>query len=118
MGVFLLIGLLGVDCLRGGRGADRLFGNQGNDRITGGSNADRIFTAAEEEFGVEIPDEDLPTGRYKQQISPRLGVAYPISDRDVLSFHYGWTFQTPPRNFVFENRGSHDTSVSVPFKGS
>ena len=59
--------------------------------------------------GPQIPDEDLPTGRYKQQISPRLGVAYPISDRDVLSFHYGWTFQTPNRNFVFENRGSQST---------
>jgi outer membrane receptor protein involved in Fe transport len=27
----------------------------------------------------------------------------------VLSFHYGWTFQTPQRNFVFENRGSQST---------
>ncbi|MGH7725556.1 MAG: TonB-dependent receptor [Candidatus Eiseniibacteriota bacterium] len=59
--------------------------------------------------GPQIPDEDLPNGRYKRQISPRLGVAYPISDRDVLSFHYGWTFQTPQRSFVFENRGSQST---------
>jgi outer membrane cobalamin receptor len=59
--------------------------------------------------GPQIPDTDLPNGRYKQQISPRLGIAYPISDRDVLSFHYGWTFQTPQRNFVFENRGSQST---------
>ncbi len=56
--------------------------------------------------GPQIADEDLPLGRYKQQVSPRLGVAYPISERDVLSFHYGWTFQTPQRSFVFENRGS------------
>lgn len=56
--------------------------------------------------GPQIPDDELEDGRYKKQISPRLGVAYPISDRDVLSFHYGWTFQTPQRNFVFENRGS------------
>jgi hypothetical protein len=27
----------------------------------------------------------------------------------VLSLHYGWTFQTPPRNYVFENRGSQST---------
>ncbi len=59
--------------------------------------------------GPQIPDEELPNGRYKSQISPRLGVAYPISDRDVLSVHYGWTFQTPQRNFVFENRGSEST---------
>ena len=51
--------------------------------------------------------------RYKQQISPRLGIAYPISDRDVLSFHYGWTYQTPARNFMFENRGIASRSASA-----
>ena len=72
--------------------------------------------------GPQIPDEDLVdprTGelgqRYKTQISPRLGVAYPISDRDVLSFHYGWTFQTPSRNFVFENR---ETNSNVAVRGN
>jgi outer membrane receptor protein involved in Fe transport len=62
--------------------------------------------------GPQVPDADLPHGRYKQQVSPRLGVAYPVSDRDVLSFHYGWTFQTPERNYVFENRGSQ-SNVTV-----
>ena len=33
-------------------------------------------------------------------------MAYPISDKDVLSFHYGWTYQTPQRSFIFENRGT------------
>jgi outer membrane receptor protein involved in Fe transport len=63
--------------------------------------------------GEQIPTSDLRSGkRYKQQFSPRLGIAYPISDKDVLSFHYGWTFQTPSRNFIFENRGV-TTSVAV-----
>ena len=63
--------------------------------------------------GDQVADSDLPSGkRYKQQFSPRLGIAYPISDKDVLSFHYGWTYQTPSRNFVFENRGIA-TSVAV-----
>src|SRR5262249_14928519 len=63
--------------------------------------------------GDQISQNDLrdpqtrkPGSRLKRQISPRLGIAYPISDRDVLSFNYGWTFQTPARNFVFENRSS------------
>ncbi len=56
--------------------------------------------------GDQVPTSDLPSGkRYKQQLSPRLGIAYPISDKDVLSFHYGRTYQTPSRNYVFENRG-------------
>jgi outer membrane receptor protein involved in Fe transport len=63
--------------------------------------------------GDQVSDADLVSGnRYKQQFSPRLGIAYPISDKDVLSFHYGWTYQTPARNFIFENRGI-STSVAV-----
>jgi outer membrane receptor for ferrienterochelin and colicin len=72
--------------------------------------------------GQQISDEDLvdpqtrePGKRYKTQVSPRLGIAYPISERDVLSFHYGWTFQTPARNFVFENRG---TQATVAVRGN
>ena len=63
--------------------------------------------------GDQIASVDLASGkRYKQQFSPRLGIAYPVSDRDVLSFHYGWTYQTPARTFVFENRGIN-SSVGV-----
>jgi outer membrane receptor protein involved in Fe transport len=63
--------------------------------------------------GLQVSDADLKSGqRYKQQFSPRLGIAYPISDKDVLSFHYGWTYQTPARNFVFQNR-EVNTSVAV-----
>jgi outer membrane receptor protein involved in Fe transport len=63
--------------------------------------------------GDQIDQSELRSGkRYKQQFSPRLGIAYPISDKDVLSFHYGWTYQTPARNFVFENRGI-GTTVNI-----
>ena len=66
--------------------------------------------------GAQIADVDIKSGkRYKQQISPRLGIAYPVSDRDVLSFHYGWTYQTPARSFIFENRG---ISSTVGVKGN
>ena len=63
--------------------------------------------------GLQVDAKDLKSGkRYKAQFSPRLGIAYPISDKDVLSFHYGWTYQTPARQYVFENRGVA-TSVAV-----
>ena len=66
--------------------------------------------------GDQIATADLLSGaRYKQQLSPRLGIAYPISDRDALSFNYGWTYQTPARNYVFENRG---LSASVATRGN
>ncbi|MDZ7310326.1 MAG: TonB-dependent receptor [candidate division KSB1 bacterium] len=39
----------------------------------------------------------------KQQISPRLGVAYPITDRGVLHFSYGHFFQIPAYQFLYDN---------------
>jgi outer membrane receptor protein involved in Fe transport len=33
--------------------------------------------------------------RWKAQVSPRLGMSFPISERDVLHFHYGRFFQLP-----------------------
>ncbi|RME00672.1 MAG: TonB-dependent receptor, partial [Calditrichaeota bacterium] len=39
----------------------------------------------------------------KIQISPRIGVAYPISDRGVLHFSYGHFFQIPPFQFLYSN---------------
>jgi outer membrane receptor protein involved in Fe transport len=66
--------------------------------------------------GLQVQDVDLTSGkRYKQQFSPRIGIAYPISDKDVLSFHYGWTYQTPARNFVFQNR---EVSTNVAVRGN
>jgi outer membrane receptor protein involved in Fe transport len=66
--------------------------------------------------GDQVADLDLRSGkRYKTQFSPRLGIAYPISDKDVLSFHYGWTYQTPLRNYVFQNRS---VSSSVAIRGN
>ena len=44
--------------------------------------------------------------RIRDQWSPRVGIAYPISDRDVFSFHYGRFSQIPDRRFIFEDRSN------------
>lgn len=44
--------------------------------------------------------------RTRKQFSPRIGIAYPVSDRDVFSFHYGRFSQIPDRQYIFENRGA------------
>jgi outer membrane receptor protein involved in Fe transport len=44
--------------------------------------------------------------RIRDQWSPRIGIAYPISDRDVFSFHYGRFSQIPDRRVIFEDRGA------------
>ena len=57
--------------------------------------------------GEQLPISDVRE-RVKQQISPRVGIAYPISDRDVFSFHYGRFYQIPERQYLFDNRGALD----------
>ena len=54
--------------------------------------------------GDQIPSGEV-TDRVKTQLSPRLGIAFPISDRDVMSFTYGRYFQVPDRIYIFEDRG-------------
>ena len=38
-----------------------------------------------------------------QKISPRIGIAYPITDRGVIHFSYGHFFQTPPFRYLYIN---------------
>ncbi len=47
---------------------------------------------------VEIPKE---VQTFKQNVSPRLGIAFPITDRDKFFFHYGRFTQWPSRTFLF-----------------
>ena len=41
----------------------------------------------------------------KLQLSPRLGVAYPITSQGVIHFSYGYFFQIPTYEFLFANPG-------------
>jgi len=64
-----------------------------------------LFSVGEQ---IEISEV---TDRVKQQFSPRVGIAYPISDRDVFSFHYGRFYQIPDRQYIFDNRNIFDGRV-------
>ena len=60
--------------------------------------------------GQQIPISEVQD-RVKRQFSPRVGIAYPISDRDVFSFHYGRFYQIPDRQYIFDNRDVFDGRV-------
>ncbi|MFH0778086.1 MAG: TonB-dependent receptor [Candidatus Eisenbacteria bacterium] len=64
-----------------------------------------VFSVGDQIDASEVAD------RVKDQVSPRIGIAYPISDRDVLSFHYGRYYQIPDRSYIFEDRGSSSPVV-------
>lgn len=55
---------------------------------------------AQDDFPEEEKTIQLSSG---SQLSPRLGVAHPISDRGVLYFSYGHFFQIPSYNYIYTN---------------
>jgi len=60
---------------------------------------------------AEIPTDFLDPGNpemrkkatVKNQFSPRLGVAYPISERGAMHFSYGYFFQMPLLQYLYAN---------------
>jgi len=63
--------------------------------------------------GNQISSADV-RNRVKTQVSPRIGIAYPISERDVMSFHYGRLFQVPDRQYIYQGRLISATSRGNP----
>lgn len=56
------------------------------------------------EITVQSAEIDPNVEKYKFQISPRLGFAFPITDRDKFHFHYGRFTQWPNRSFLFQTQ--------------
>lgn len=52
----------------------------------------------------------------RSQLSPRVGIAHPISERTKLHFSYGHFFQNPDFQFLFENN-QYDINVREPLFG-
>jgi outer membrane receptor protein involved in Fe transport len=52
----------------------------------------------------------------RSQLSPRIGIAHPISDRTKLHFAYGHFFQNPVFRYLYENH-QYDLNVREPIFG-
>jgi len=52
----------------------------------------------------------------RSQLSPRIGIAHPISDRTKLHFAYGHFFQNPSFRYLYENH-QYDLNVREPIFG-
>lgn len=67
------------------------------------------------------PDPFAPASivksKSKTQVSPRIGIAHPISDRTKLHFSYGHFFQYPDFEYLYQNR-QYDFNVREPLIGS
>ncbi|NQV51370.1 MAG: TonB-dependent receptor [Candidatus Marinimicrobia bacterium] len=61
-------------------------------------------------------DTVLTPAASRSQISPRLGIAHPISDRTKIHFAYGHFFQNPEYQYLYEN-SQYDVTVREPLFG-
>jgi outer membrane receptor protein involved in Fe transport len=62
-------------------------------------------------------DMERKEGDVKYQVSPRVGVSYPISDRDKLHFSYGHFFQVPPLLYLYRST-QEQLSGAYPIMGN
>ena len=67
--------------------------------------------------GIEVNNDQIrkDVQSWKTQLSPRLGLAFPITDRDVFHFHYGRFIQFPEKNLIF---ASQDVNAGVGTLGN
>jgi outer membrane receptor protein involved in Fe transport len=59
----------------------------------------------------------LADAEIKQQLSPRIGVSFPITDKGIIHFSYGHFFQLPPLSFLFAN-SEYEYSFGQPVYGN
>ncbi len=64
------------------------------------TNPDFVFEERRQEFSDE---EVFASASSKTQVSPRLGVSFPISETGVVHFSYGWFFQVPNFELLYRN---------------
>ena len=79
---------------------NRFRDTNGDGQIQEAEATDDNLTTLEERLPTWYRDADS-----KYQISPRLGVAYPITSSGVIHFSYGYFFQIPTYEFLFQNPG-------------
>ncbi len=55
---------------------------------------------------IELSNADVNANviKYKTAFQPRLGFAFPITERDAFSFHYGRFVQFPDRQYLFASQ--------------
>jgi len=69
--------------------------------VNAGLRFEYFSTGNNDEIEVNNTEIDPEVEKFKTNWSPRLGFAFPITDRDKFFFHYGRFTQWPSRTFLF-----------------
>jgi len=72
--------------------------------VNGGLRFEFFSTGNNDEIKIHNSEIDPTVDQWKYNISPRLGVAFPITERDKFFFHYGRFTQWPSRVYLFRTQ--------------
>ena len=72
--------------------------------VNGGLRFEFFSTGNNTEIKIHNSEIDQTVDQWKFNLSPRLGFAFPITDRDKFFFHYGRFTQWPSRVFLFKTQ--------------
>jgi outer membrane receptor protein involved in Fe transport len=72
--------------------------------VNAGMRYEWFFVGNNDEILISNAEIDPNVQGYKWNLSPRLGVAFPITDRDKFFFHYGRFTQWPSRTYLFRTQ--------------
>ncbi len=72
--------------------------------INGGFRWDMFSPGSAGQVILSSEELDANVFKYKHQFSPRLGFAFPITERDGFNFHYGRFVQFPGRDVLFASQ--------------
>ena len=63
--------------------------------------------------GIELNNTEVrrDVQRWQTQWSPRIGLAFPITDRDVFHFHYGRFIQFPEKQNIFASQDVYEVGT-------
>ena len=81
--------------------------------INGGLRFEWLSVGNNDEILISNDDIDPRVDTFKSNVSPRLGVAFPITDRDKFFFHYGRFTQWPSRVYLFHSQDPVSTTGTL-----
>ncbi|MCK5033431.1 MAG: TonB-dependent receptor, partial [Calditrichia bacterium] len=79
--------------------------------VNAGIRTDFLDVRGEAFKNIKNPDEGINETKAEFKVSPRLGLAYPVSEKTVLHFSYGHFFQFPNFQNIYKNLQFLNTDV-------
>lgn len=81
--------------------------------VNGGLRFEWLTVGNNDEILVTNAEIDPRVDTFKSNWSPRLGIAFPITDRDKFFFHYGRFTQWPSRVYLFHSQDPISTTGTL-----